>query len=156
MAIQQADKLLKKHKDLHCAKVCYFITPLHLQIHLETLIGSSVCPSNSWSWNRSRNINNGLIVYERHVRLGFDISLNKSITLLVHTRLMSHCRCWRPSVCSALANTMKHSRWPRRWLFSNPPTTTPCRHWPSSTERCIDVSSGSIFQSFPKETWEHV
>ena len=30
MAIQQADKLLKKHKDLHCAKVNSFALDLHI------------------------------------------------------------------------------------------------------------------------------
>lgn len=117
MAIQQADKLLKKHKDLHCAKVIYFIAPLHLlytdSFRVQTLADFSVCLSNSLSWNN----------------------------MVLNMRLMSHCRSWRPSVCSARANRMKRSRWPRRWLFSNPPTTTPCRHSPSSTEKCIAVSS---------------
>ena len=38
MAIQQADKLLKKHKDLHCAKVSSFALELLMFGGLYTVI----------------------------------------------------------------------------------------------------------------------
>lgn len=38
MAIQQADKLLKKHKDLHCAKVSLFALELLIFVGLYIVI----------------------------------------------------------------------------------------------------------------------